>query len=326
MTKNKRLPWVACKISLFFHRKLSYTPQLLTHFVLSISSIVSQIQKEDRAILIADKALNPMGRPLLPQQRGYLAPPPLSSSPVASADELFRSRPASAAAALITRNTASRTYENTGSASRRDLRNKSSVEAPMWDSGALGVHLGAIARSPVQAEATLRPVPPLSASAVGAAATSAANVGSASVSRPGNSTANSRPGTSSDVASYNPANKMSAEAQLREDIRRRPGASSSKLMAAAATSSSSLPSSSIAAAAEGNGNAKNSSSDTNNRSTTKRLVTSPLKLKDVLAPRDTHNRVFDPMAPPSEVQARATVAAIAYSEARNNAEVSQGEV
>lgn len=41
----------------------------------------------------------------------------------------------------------------------------------------------------------------------------------------------------------------------------------------------------------------------------------------MLAPRDTHNRVFDPTAPPSEVEARATVAAVAYSEARNGAEV-----
>jgi hypothetical protein len=44
-------------------------------------------------------------------------------------------------------------------------------------------------------------------------------------------------------------------------------------------------------------------------------------MSDMLAPRDTHNRVFDPCAPPSEAAARAVVAAAAYSEAKDGAQV-----
>jgi len=252
-----------------------------------------------------------MGRPLLPQQRGYLAPRP--------SDELLSIRPASAAAAAasIARSTPTRNLENARS-NRSGLRNNSSVEAPKWDNGALDVHLGAISRSPMKAgAASLRPITPASASGAAAPAASATNFSAASGSRPGTFTASSRLGTSSGATAYNSSNKMSAEAQLREDIRHRPGTSSSTLMAASSSAAAAEDSS-----ATNNGNSNiNSGASTYNGSAANRLVTSPLKLKDVLAPRDTHNRVFDPTAPASEVQARATVAAIAYSEARNGAEV-----
>ena len=193
-----------------------------------------------------------MGRPLLPHQRGYLAPPPPSS--VATADELFKSRPASAAAASISKNPADRKYDSISS--RSGLNTNSVESSPKWDNGALGVHLGAITRSPMKAAASLRPMTP-------AAAPSAPLV-----SRPGTATANSRPGTSSGLK--NPTSKMSAEAQLRDDMQRRPSTSSSSSSSSKVRAPSST--SEAAAAAEGRSNTSSNRPGTKGSSSSNRLV------------------------------------------------------